>query len=167
MNIALIGSEGTGKTTIAGLLAKKLEKKLVSTDEELAKKARMNVESLIKKYGWKKFYDMESEIVENVSGLDECIFDTGRGIVLRNENIINLKKNALIVLLTADMREIMNRIKNNEKAGKKGNMDGANNIPEEIESRCRRAADYTIDTSGLSPEEASDLIAHYVRLELQ
>jgi len=167
MNIALIGSKGTGKTTIAGLLAKKLEKKIVSTDGEVAKKARMSVDNFVKKYGWERFYGMESEIVENVSGLDECIFDTGSGIVLRNENIINLKRSALIVLLTADIREILNRTKNDEKACKKSSVDETKSIPEEIESRYRRAADYTIDTSGLSPEEASDLIAHYIRMELQ
>ena len=38
MNIALIGFRGTGKTTIAKLLARKLDKKLVSIDEEIVKK---------------------------------------------------------------------------------------------------------------------------------
>ena len=38
MNIALIGFRGTGKTIISKLLAKKLDKKLISTDEEIINK---------------------------------------------------------------------------------------------------------------------------------
>jgi len=94
MNIALIGFRGTGKTTISKLLAKRLDKKLISTDEELAKRAKMSIPKFVKKHGWDKFREIESEVIESISDFDECIFDTGGGIVMRNENITNLKKNS-------------------------------------------------------------------------
>ncbi len=170
MNIALIGFRGTGKTTIAKLLAKKMDKKLISTDKEMEKKTKSSIAKFVKKNSWEKFRDVEAQIIENISGFDECIFDTGGGIILRNENITNLKKNSLIILLTADIKTITNRIKSGTKrpslTGKEHLAEIAQ-VMQERESRYKNAADYEIDTSRLSPQEACDLIIHYVQMELK
>lgn len=170
MNIALIGFRGTGKTTIAKLLAKKLDKKLISTDEEIVKKTKLSIPKFVKKHSWDKFREVESDVIEYISDFDECIFDTGGGIVMRNENIINLKKNALIVLLTTDIKTITNRLKNSKDrpALTKGKFIGEiKDVLQEREARYKKAADYTIDTSRLTPEEICDLIIHYLQMELQ
>lgn len=164
MNIALIGLRGTGKTAVARLLAKKLDKKLVSTDEEIAKKIG-SVPKFVRKYGLEKFREIESDVIESVSDFDDCIFDTGSGIVMRNENIINLKRSALIVLLTSDAKTMLSRLKNMQQLP--SSHDELKLMLQEHESRYQKAADYTIDTSRLSPEEVCDLIIHYVQLELQ
>ena len=169
MNIALIGFRGAGKTTIAKLLARKLDKKLVSTDEEIEKKTKVGIEKFVKKYGWDKFRDIESEVVEYLSDLDECVFDTGGGIVMRNENIINLKKSSLLVLLTADIKTITERLMKSKRPAltKKNYIDEIRDVLQEREHRYKNAADYAIDTSRLSPEEVCDLIMHYVQMEMQ
>ena len=165
MNIALIGFSGTGKTSIAKLLAQRLGKKLISTDEDIAKKSKISIQNFIKRHGLDKFRDIESDVIEYVSDFDECIFDTGSGIVMRNENIINLKKNSLIILLTADRNTIKNRLKQGKGRAMPKEMPIGNAA--EHEARYKRAADYTIDTSRLNPEEACDLITHYVLMEMQ
>ena len=164
MNISLIGFSGTGKTAVSKLIARRLDKKLISTDDEISKRARLSMEKLVKKYGWQGLREAESSIIEDLSDLDECVFDTGSGVVLRNENIINLKKNGLVVLLTADINVTANRLKRQEKFG---NMPDAGSVLRECEEKHKKAADYAIDTSNLSPEEACDLIIHYVQMELQ
>ena len=169
MNIALIGFRGTGKTTVSKLLAIKLDKKLISTDEEIIKRSRLSIERFVEKNGWDRFRDIESDVIESISDFDECVFDTGGGIVMRNENIINLKKNALIVLLTADIKTITVRTKNSKRPAltKSNYIDEIKDVLQERESRYKKAADYAIDTSQLSPEEVCDLITHYVNMELQ
>ena len=170
MNIALIGFRGAGKTTIAKFLAGKLDKKVISTDEEIMKKTKMPIAKFVKKYGWEKFREAECDIIEYISDFDECVFDTGGGIVVRNENIINLKKNSLIVLLTADVKTITSRLKNSKERPSltgKGFLEEIKDVLHEREEKYRRAADYIIDTSRLSHEEACDLIVHYIQMELQ
>ena len=170
MNIALIGFRGTGKTAIGKALASKMDRKLISTDDEIAKKTKMPIAKLVKKYGWEKFREIECDVVEHISDFDECVFDTGGGVAMRNENIINLKKNSLVVLLTADIKTITNRLKDSEGRPSltgKGFLEEIKGVFQEREKKYRMAADYTIDTSSLSPEDACDLIMHYVQMELQ
>ncbi|MBS3105622.1 shikimate kinase [Candidatus Woesearchaeota archaeon] len=168
MNITLIGFRGTGKTSIARLLAERLGKKLISTDDEISKKMKMNPSSFAKKHGLDKLREIESDVIEYVSDFDECVFDTGSSIVMRNENIINLKKNSLIVMLTADISTIKNRLKKSRMpSGPMAFFDKIKDTLYEHEARCKRAADYAIDTSRLNPEEACDLITHYLLMEMQ
>ena len=170
MNISLIGLQGAGKTSVSRLLAKKLDRKLISINEEVAKKTSLSAEKLMKMYGSEKFHDIQSEIIENVSDFDDCIIDTPSGIITRNENIMNLKKNGLVILLTADARTITNRIKNNRELSsliKKAYLGEVREIFQEREDKYKKSADYAIDTSGLLPEEICDLIIHYVQMELQ
>ena len=170
MNISLMGFSGTGKTVVSRLLAKKLDKKLVSTNDEIVKRAKLSAERIVKRYGWNKLLEIESEIIESLSDLDECVFDTGSGAILRNENIINLKRNGLIVFLTANQKAIESRIRRGQEKidfTKRNYIDKVKGVLDECQDKYKKAADYTIDTSGLTPEEVCDLIAHYILMELQ
>ena len=164
MNISVTGFRGIGKTTVSRLLAEKLDKKLISTDEEIAKKTKLSPEKFVRKYGQEKFLDVETDVIEGICDFDECVFDTSSSIVARNENIINLKKNGLIVLITADSKTINSRQKTKQA---KKNIEDVKSTLQVLESKYKKAADYTIDTSNLSPEEVCDLIIHYIAMELK
>ncbi len=169
MNIAITGFSGTGKTTISRLLAGKLDKKLISTDEEITKKTKLRPESIVKKHGWDGLRAAEADVIENISELDEYVLDAGCGIVLRNENVVNIKRNGIIIFLTADAKTVALRLRRkDEKADftKSNYVDKVKGAMEEFEEKYKKAADYTIDTSNMSPEEACDLIMHYVQMEL-
>ena len=87
MNIVLIGYRGTGKTSVGKLLARKLNRKLLSTDKMIIKNADMTINKIIKKYGWNKFRYLESEAIKSINSLDGLVIDTGGGIVLKDKNI--------------------------------------------------------------------------------
>ena len=169
MNIAVTGFSGTGKTTISRILARKLDKRLISTDEEIARKTRLSPEKIVKKYGWEKLREAEADVVESLSELDEYVLDAGCGIMMRNENAVNLKKNGIIIFLTADARAVAAKLKMRDDKSdftKSNYIDKVKGALNEFEERCKRSADYAIDTSNMNPEEASDLIIHYVQLEM-
>lgn len=168
MNISIIGFRGAGKTTVCRLLGKNLGRRVICTDDEIEKKTKIGIKDFVKKHGWEKFREVESEVIESIIELDGCIFDTGGGAVLRNENVVNLKKNSIMILLTADPKIIKERIKdtNRPELTKKNYLDEVDDLLKEREHKYHAAADYTIDNSSLGPEEVCDLIVHYMQTEL-
>ena len=168
MNIALMGFRGTEKSAICRLLAKKLDKKLVSTYEEISKKTPAGISKFVKKHGLDKFYDLESEVIENLSDLDDCVFDTVWSAFMRNENIINLKRNSLIILLTSDIKKATGKSSAKEQSAEDYcYSDELKGLLPERELKHEKSADYIIDTSSLSPEEVCDLIMHYAGTEVK
>ena len=105
--------------------------------------------------------------MERLSDLDECIFDISGDIVMRNENVISLKKNSILILLTADLKTIEQRLKSKNQADSYDYADEVKEFFQERETKYKKSADYTIDTSSLSPDEVCELVTHYMQLELQ
>src|SRR3989344_3134028 len=103
MYIVLIGYRGTGKSTIGSKLATLLHKKLVSTDELIVKKAGP-IPHIVKKYGWKKFRDIEEKVISEVSKKDNILIDCGGGVVERPIKMTRCKKNGKVILLTANIK---------------------------------------------------------------
>ena len=157
MNIVLIGPKGAGKTEIGNLLSKRMDRKLISTREEVLKKIRF-IDKFIKKNGIEKFFELESEIIEKLCGSEDCIMDASEEVLLRNENINNLKSCGLVIFLTADSKTIASRLKNKEP-------DLSLKKFSTPESRFRQAADYVVDTSNIEPGEICDMILHYIEAE--
>jgi len=110
MNIVLIGYRGTGKSTVARLLASRLERELVSTDAEIVKRVQRTIPEIVAQEGWEHFRNLESEICREVAGRDQLIIDTGGGAVLRAQNTEALKKNGTVFWLTASVETIAKRI---------------------------------------------------------
>ncbi len=111
MNIVLLGYRGTGKSSVARFLARKLNRKLFCIDELIVESAGMSIPKIVDELGWPGFRDIELRIVEEVSGrADDGIIDCGGGVVLDDRNIRNLRRNGKTVLLTASFETILKRI---------------------------------------------------------
>ena len=153
MNIALIGYRGTGKTSVGKLLAKKLNRKLLSTDKMIIKKAGMPINKIVKKCGWNRFRHLESEAIKNIGGKDNCIIDSGGGVILKNKNISALKKNCIIVLLKANPKVIASRIKSSKQRPpltNKSFIEEVRAVLKQRKEKYNNAADFIISTNNLS-----------------
>ena len=110
-NIVLVGFMGTGKTTIATQLATRLNMRYVSTDGLIEKREKRTINEIFTKSGEDYFRDVESDVIREVSGMDGLVIDTGGGVVMREENLVNLKSTGIVICLTADEATIMERTK--------------------------------------------------------
>ena len=162
MNIVLIGYRGTGKSSVARLLAARNKWPLVSTDLEIIKKAGMPVPDIIRKRGWDYFRNVESEICKQVGKKDRTIIDTGGGAVLRKENVESLRQRGRMFWLTAEVATVIERIKNNSDrpslTGKKSYVEEVEEVLNERLPLYKAAADHMIATDDRTVEEVANEI---------
>ena len=167
MNIVLVGYRGTGKSTVARMLSKELNFPVFNMDEEITKKAVMSIPEIVEKFGWDSFRDMESEIAEQVSNLDNHIIDTGGGVILCDKNVKNLRKNSKVFWLKADITTIVKRIKHGRHRPSltegKSFVDEIEEVLAQRKEKYKKAADYIIDTSKLSPSDVAEKIVSLMR----
>ncbi len=167
MNIVLIGYRGTGKSSVARILSKELKLPVISMDEEIIKKAGMSIPQIVEKFGWDKFRDLESEIAEQVYNIDNYIIDTGGGVILRDKNVENLKKNSKVFWLYADVPEIVKRIRHGKHrpslTEEKSFVDEIEEVLIQRKEKYEKAADYIIDTSKLSLSDVAKKVVSLMR----
>ena len=162
MKIVLIGYRGTGKSTVAGLIANALGWSVVSTDKEIIRRANLSIPSIVQQFGWDHFRSIETEVCQSLAPKDHVVVDTGGGVITKSENLQALKPNAQVFWLTASVPTIMGRIK--EDTQRPSLTEGktfVQEIEEVLEQRTplyQSAADFTIGTDHRSAREIAEEI---------
>ena len=111
-NIYFIGFMGTGKSTISKYMADITSYEEIDTDYEIVKKENMSIPEIFETYGEDYFRNLETKFLQKMQKRKRCIVSCGGGMVLRKENVTLMKKNGVIVLLTATPETVLERVKN-------------------------------------------------------
>jgi shikimate kinase len=98
MRIFLIGYRGTGKSTVARLLADKLGLEAIDADHELELRAGKTIRRIFAEDGEKAFRDLESTLLAEFGERDGVVIATGGGVVLRPENRAILRTGRVVWL---------------------------------------------------------------------
>ncbi|MBN2421854.1 shikimate kinase [Candidatus Woesearchaeota archaeon] len=166
-NIILIGYRGTGKTVVAKQLSKKLNLRLISTDNEIIKKTGLTIPEIITKHGWAYFRKTEADVIKQLAKKTNLIIDCGGGIIEREQNISLLRKKGIIFWLRATLSVIIKRIKHDDQ---RPSLTGIRSFTEEAEEILlrrtplyKKAADYDIDTDNKTIEEVADEILEIIK----
>ena len=109
-NIVLVGFMATGKSMVGRAVAKKLGRKFIDIDEEIVRNSKMSISEIFKKYGEDRFRALESEAIEKFSSEKRLVIATGGGALIREENVDRLKKNGVLICLTASPEVILKRV---------------------------------------------------------
>jgi shikimate kinase len=164
-NIVLIGFMGTGKTEVGRILSRKLGYVLVDADTEIEKEQGITITEIFKQYGEPKFREIESNVIKRLSEIKNAVISTGGGAVLRQENMDNLRKNGVIICLTASSETILKRTGNNNDRPLLQVDNPLQKIKELLEFRrpYYEKADIMIDTEGKSPLQVAEEIIEKVK----
>ena len=153
-SIALIGFMGTGKTAVGSVLAAKWGKKFIELDAMIEQKAGKSIPEIFQQDGEITFRELEIEVTRNVVNKKNVVIACGGGLVLNTINIDRLRKECIIVCLTASPGVILRRTSGDtDERPLLAVADRARQIKELLRSRkpfYKRAADIIINTSGLS-----------------
>ena len=102
-NLILVGMPGCGKSTVGFLLARKLGRWLVDADQELVKRAGMEIPQYMEKYGEERFRQLETQVLADLGKQSGLVIATGGGCVTRSENYRHLHQNGTIIWLQRNL----------------------------------------------------------------
>lgn len=166
-SIALVGFMGTGKTVVGKLLAERLGKEFLELDALIEQKAGKTIPEIFQQEGEVAFRELEIEAAKEASRKKNVVIACGGGVVLNKINIDRLKKDCLIVYLTASPRVILERTASDENERPLLKSDNrALAVKELLRFRkpfYERAADITIDTSKLDIDSVVEQIIARVK----
>ncbi len=105
-NIVLVGMPGSGKTTLGKLLADKQGMPFMDTDKVFEQEYMITPAECIKVYGENDFRDKEGCIIKKVLAEKGVVIATGGGSILRQENRLEMMRNATIVYISRDIEKL-------------------------------------------------------------
>ena len=109
MNVVLCGMMGAGKSTIGIKIAELTGRRWYDTDCVISDR-HGKISDIFEYYGEAHFRKLETEVVKELSGLDELVISTGGGLVLKSENNALLQKNGKIIFLRASLETLNKRL---------------------------------------------------------
>ena len=148
-NIVLIGFMGTGKSRVGHMVARRLGLRFVDTDDLIAQRMQMSISDIFERLGEPKFRDIERQVVAEVTAKEDQVIATGGGVPLLEENVSNLKKNGILVCLSASPDVVYRRTLRNDTRPLIRTRDKLEQIRKLLESRqlYYTVADHQVDTS--------------------
>lgn len=160
-NIFFIGFMGVGKTTVSSYLSNLLNRKEIDIDQCIAKREKMKIPEIFKKYGEEYFRNCETEVLKDLNSEDGVIISCGGGIVLKEENISLMKERGKIILLTSTPQTIFERVRYSDERpilNNNMNVDFISELMKKREEKYLHAADLIINTDKKSIEEVCEEI---------
>ena len=113
--LILIGYRATGKTTLARLLAARLNALWYDSDLLIESRAGKSIARIFAEDGEPAFRDWEAEEIEKIildsqQAKQQIVLATGGGAILRESTRLFLKKHGFVVWLTASKETIYRRM---------------------------------------------------------
>lgn len=160
-NIVLIGFMGSGKSTISRALSKVFAMEVIEMDQVIAEREGMSISEIFEVHGEEYFRNLETELLRELQNRKGVVISCGGGVPMRDENVVEMKKNGKVVLLTASAETILDRVKNNHDRPLLENNKTVTFISDLMTKRRDKyeaAADIIIQTDGKSEFEICEEI---------
>ena len=152
-NIFLIGFMGAGKSTISDYLKNALAMDVVEMDQCIVERQGMSISDIFETYGEEYFRELETNLLIEMQSQSNVVVSCGGGVPMRERNVVEMKKNGRVVLLTAKPETILERVKDNHDRPLLENNKTVPFIADLMEKRRAKyeaAADIVINTDGKS-----------------
>ncbi len=168
--IFLIGYRGTGKSTVARLVAEGLGWHAMDMDALIESRRGLSVREIFAKEGEAAFRQLESDLLREVCRLRHHVIATGGGVILDVDNRVCLRESGLVIWLTAKPETLWQRISQDATTLERRpdlNVGGLAEIEYLLhvrEPHYRECANMIVATDDRTPEEvAREILAQVSR----
>jgi shikimate kinase len=169
MKIILIGYRCTGKTSVGKKLSERFQIPFYDTDELIQRHTGKTIKEIVEETGWDFFRKEEKAVIRGLPSLADTVIAAGGGAVMDAKNRKSLGRNGIFIWLTADVRTILERMKNDTAGGQQRpplSNDGmemeTSKILEKRVPIYRQLADFTIDTSGKEIDAIAEEVCNFL-----
>ena len=108
-SIVLIGMMGAGKSVVGRCLQRRTKVVLLDTDEIIASKFGISIPEIFSHYGEEAFREAETQVLRELTTMEQAVIVTGGGMVLREENVDLLKRLGVLVWLDGKEKTLFER----------------------------------------------------------
>jgi len=166
----LIGYRGTGKSTVAALVAQRLGWESIDADALLEQRAGRSIRQIFEADGEELFRTLEAELLAEMCTRQRIVVATGGGVVVRPENRERLKHAGVVVWLTADAATLWQRLQSCSTTWQRRpnlTVGGLDEIAQQLQLRepwYAECAHGVVDTASLSPEQVVGAIGEKLKV---
>ena len=152
-NIVLVGFMGAGKSVSGRLLARRLGRCFVETDDMIVSRDGRSIPEIFRIDGEETFRRLEAETLEALRLKSRDVIATGGGLPCLDGRMEALRALGIVVWLRGDLGVLL------ERAGRIGGRPMLERSPAEVEALYRGREPYyarahvTIDTAGLGVDQ--------------
>ncbi|MBN2654149.1 MAG: shikimate kinase [Nitrospirae bacterium] len=149
---------GTGKSSAGRIIARLLGIRFVDVDHEIESRQGIPIAEIFEKHGEEYFRSIETSAILELSSESPAVISTGGGVVLKDDNVEILRRNGVIVCLTADPQVIYDRVSSSSSRPLLNSGDLKSKINDILTYRepFYIKADIIIDTSSKTPLETAE-----------
>ncbi|MFN7086595.1 MAG: shikimate kinase [Burkholderiales bacterium] len=148
-NIFLVGLMGAGKTSVGKILARRLNKTFVDSDQEIERSTGVKIPVIFEIEGEGGFRERESKLLAELVRRTDIVLATGGGAVLSEQNRRLLAQHGTVVYLRATVNDLWQRTRHDKNRPLLQTADPLAKLQELFVQRdplYREIADIIIDT---------------------
>ncbi len=166
MVLSLIGYRGSGKSTVARLLAAAWGWPWRDADEAVESLAGKSIAQIFAEQGEESFRELESRVLRELVREQRLVLAAGGGAVLRRENRALLRAAGKVAWLRADAATLLLRLRADAATAARrppltrlAAEDEVAALLAEREPLYRACADVVVETAGKSPQQVAAEVA--------
>jgi len=153
-NVILVGFMGAGKSVCGRLLARRLGRCFVETDDMIVATEGRSIPEIFREMGEPRFRQLEADTLENLKLKSGEVIATGGGMPCHEGRMKLLRELGTVVWLDGDVRELHERA---SRIGNRPMLEGRSMAEIEELYRTRqpyyRRAHITVDTTGIGADQ--------------
>ncbi|MCI0849410.1 MAG: 3-dehydroquinate synthase [Chloroflexi bacterium] len=168
--VFLTGFSGTGKSTVAALVAAALGWRAVDSDELIEQAAGRPITEIFERDGEQRFRELEREAIARVATENDVVVATGGGAVVAVENRRTMAAGGLVIALEGRPVTLANRLRDDGDAPASARplLAGADPVNRIAELKTQRQrfyalADALVETDYRTAEEVAAAVTERVR----